>query len=74
MLRFLVILAALFLVYLIVRKMLTKPASPKRPNAVQDVRKVVRCEHCGLHVPENEAVIADGRRYCSQEHARLGPP
>jgi uncharacterized protein len=38
------------------------------------VRKVVRCEHCGLHVPENEAVIADGRRYCSQEHARLGPP
>jgi uncharacterized protein len=74
MLRFLVILAALFLVYLIVRKMLTKPAGPKRPKAVQDVRKVVRCEHCGLHVPENEAVIADGRRYCSQEHARLGPP
>lgn len=73
MLRFLVILAAVFLLYLVVRKLLSKPAASKRPRAVEDVRKMVRCEHCGLHVPENEAVNADGKPYCSQEHARLGP-
>lgn len=72
MMRFLIILAALFLLVLVVRKMLTKPASSKRPRAVEDVRKMVRCEHCGLHVPENEAISAGGKRYCSQEHARLG--
>lgn len=73
MLRFLIILAALFLLVLVVRKMLAKPTSQKRPRAVEDVRKMVRCEHCGLHVPENESVTADGKRYCSREHARLGP-
>jgi uncharacterized protein len=32
---------------------------------------MVRCDYCGLHVPENEALLSDGRRYCSQEHRRL---
>ena len=72
MLRFLAILVAVFLLVLVVRKMLTKPTSSKRPRAVEDVRKMVRCDHCGLHVPANEAIAAGDKRYCSQEHARLG--
>ncbi|MDO9601877.1 MAG: PP0621 family protein [Rhodocyclaceae bacterium] len=39
------------------------PASPE---------KMVICAHCQLHVPESECVMADGRHYCSDEHARLG--
>lgn len=34
---------------------------------------LVRCAHCGLHLPRAEAVGAGGRLYCSEEHARLGP-
>jgi uncharacterized protein len=34
---------------------------------------LVRCAHCGVHLPRAEARVADGRDYCSEEHARLGP-
>ncbi|HTY02405.1 MAG TPA: PP0621 family protein [Rhodocyclaceae bacterium] len=33
---------------------------------------MVSCDFCGLHVPESESVIADGRHYCGEEHRRLG--
>ena len=29
---------------------------------------MVRCEHCGVHLPASEAVSAEGRSYCSVEH------
>lgn len=41
------------------------PASPE---------KMVDCAYCGLHVPESESIAAAGRRYCSDEHRRLGAP
>ena len=27
------------------------------------------CDKCGLHIPENEGVVAQGRFYCCAEHA-----
>ena len=35
---------------------------------------MVRCAHCGLHLPEGEAVkTVDGYRYCTAAHRDLGP-
>lgn len=34
---------------------------------------MVRCAHCGIHLPRSEALLQGGRTWCSQEHARLGP-
>lgn len=34
--------------------------------------RMVRCVHCGLHVPENEAVRRGDDAFCSREHAELG--
>jgi uncharacterized protein len=34
--------------------------------------ELVRCAHCGLHLPRAEARGADGRYFCSEEHRRLG--
>jgi uncharacterized protein len=34
--------------------------------------ELVRCAHCGLHLPRAEAREAAGALYCSDEHARLG--
>lgn len=33
--------------------------------------KMVRCDICQLHVPENEALKKNGKFYCSQEHLEL---
>lgn len=44
-----------------------KPPSPAAPESM------VRCAHCGIHLPRSEAVLLDGKTWCSTEHAALGP-
>jgi uncharacterized protein len=34
---------------------------------------LVKCAHCGTHLPLVEARAVGDRVYCSDEHARLGP-
>ncbi len=43
-----------------------------RPKSAGQVDELVRCAHCGVHVPRIEAQSRDGRYFCSSEHARLG--
>ena len=31
---------------------------------------VLKCQHCGLHVPEQEAIRQGDKVFCSLEHAR----
>jgi uncharacterized protein len=54
-----------------------RPAQPPRNRAGPAGRSVpaeqmVRCAHCGIHLPRSEAALIGGRTWCSQEHARLG--
>lgn len=51
---------------------LSVPESSNPPS--KPVHAMVRCRHCGLHIPENEAIRDGGAVYCSEEHRRLGPP
>ena len=42
-------------------------AAPKKP-APPPRLEMVRCETCGVHLPETEAVRANATYYCSVEH------
>ncbi|HEV8691415.1 MAG TPA: PP0621 family protein [Ideonella sp.] len=43
----------------------------RRPPGPQ---AMVSCAHCGLHLPQPDALEGEGgRHYCSAEHRRLGP-
>jgi uncharacterized protein len=42
-------------------------ASRGAPPAVQEMLK---CARCGVHFPLGEAVMRDGRAYCSLAHAQ----
>ncbi|MDF3823442.1 PP0621 family protein [Leptospira sp. 96542] len=42
-----------------------------RDTAPQDM---VRCAHCGLHLPLSEAVASTSAHYCSAEHRQLAEP
>ena len=35
---------------------------------------MVRCAHCGIHLPRSEALLVGGKTWCSKEHAKLGAP
>ena len=69
MLRMLVLIALVVLAVWLVRKALRPPRDP-RPLAKDG--ELVRCAHCGVHLPRTEARETHGGLYCSEEHARLG--
>jgi len=35
------------------------------------IENMVRCAHCGIHLPRSESVERAGRYFCSTEHRRL---
>ncbi|NYT66651.1 hypothetical protein H0A58_11820 [Alcaligenaceae bacterium] len=49
-----------------------KPAKGLRSKTRADPESMVRCEHCGIHLPRSEAVLSGGRTWCSSEHAKIG--
>lgn len=39
-----------------------------RPQATTKSQPMVRCVHCGTHVPQGEALTHDNRWYCCRDH------
>lgn len=37
-------------------------------NDEERSEKMLTCAHCGVHLPESEAVLADNRVYCCDAH------
>ncbi len=63
----LVVLLVLWLIGSRRRRADKPPAAPPAGTAI------IACAHCGLHLPEQEALRdAAGRAYCGEEHRRLG--
>ena len=71
MIRFLQILLAFVVVRILwgfVRSLFRRPENPVPPpraGRTEERGRVVGCERCGLHVPEERAVVRDGRTFCS---------
>ena len=67
--RLLLLLAIAAVVYLLIRSFRRNAPGKDVPGpgkaAAEDM---VRCAHCGVHLPKGESVQADGRDFCSVEH------
>ena len=44
--------------------------APPKPKPLESM---VRCAHCGIHLPRSDALLQNGQTWCSSDHARLGP-
>ena len=42
-----------------------------KAGAPAEVEQMVRCAHCGTHVPASESVSFAGVSFCCEEHRRL---
>ena len=71
--RYLFLLAVVVLAVWLARRALSRPGGDApRPTAASE-GDLVKCAHCGTHLPLAEARAVGDRVYCSDEHARLGP-
>jgi uncharacterized protein len=68
--RLVVLIVLVVLAVWLIRRALRR-LDPRNPPAVKE-GELVRCAHCGVHLPRSEARQAAGTLYCSEEHARLG--
>lgn len=64
----LLVIAAAYLGYQWVRT--KQRLDAKRSAAGGKVETMVRCEVCGLNLPESEAVGEAGHWYCGEQHRR----
>ena len=63
-LRLIILFLAIWLIAWFIRKLLARdPAA--RGGALP---RMVRCEYCGLFLPENEVIVSDKHIYCCKQH------
>ena len=49
------------------------PQAPSKENSVSSgSEEMVRCAHCGVHLPRSEASLLGQNTWCSPAHAKLG--
>lgn len=70
------LIAIAAIIWLIYRMVTGRKRSKERIEQKQGrpVDKMVKCAYCGTHVPESEAIAANGRYYCSEEHRDSDTP
>jgi len=66
--RILILLAIGLLLYIVISNILRKNkiAANNKQSTISE--KMVRCNYCGLHILEQEAMKAGKHFYCSQSH------
>lgn len=65
--RILLILIALAVIIMLVKRMWLPPRSGGQRNK-RLPGEMVQCKHCGVYLPEQEAIRDGERFYCSNEH------
>jgi len=62
--RLLFLIAIAIVIYLLIKSY--RKNAPRQDEL--PVENMVRCAHCGVHLPKGESVQADGKFFCSIEH------
>lgn len=70
LLRWLIVLAVAWIAFRLWRSATRRSVTDRKGSTTVPL---VRCAHCGTHVPAHEALERSGRHYCSLEHLNAGP-
>lgn len=69
LIRLLVIAAIIWLILRIFKNWQEKNAiSKKNSTKNSQIKNMVQCSKCGVHLPEQEALKSDNQFYCCEEH------
>ncbi|WP_290522876.1 PP0621 family protein [Alcanivorax sp.] len=71
LIRLLVIAALIYIVWRVVKNLLSSPRQDTPPASGGRQELMRKCAQCGVHVPDHEAFTHNGQHFCSMEHQRL---
>jgi uncharacterized protein len=63
--RLIFIIALVAVVYWLLKSYSKKPPQKTETKVSEDM---VRCSHCGVHLPKSESILAGGDFFCSDAH------
>ena len=69
--KILFLIAGLVLVYWILKAYKRKADGRAHKPKAQGGEDMVRCAHCGVHLPRSESLMANQAFYCNADHRRL---
>jgi len=72
MIRLLFWIALIAAAFWLWRKFKISQQAP-RQHHLDDPLRMVRCAHCGVHLPNDRALQRGSQWYCSQQHLEQGP-
>jgi uncharacterized protein len=67
--RLLLLFVIAAVVYLLIRSYRRKSEAAEKEAVTEDM---VRCAHCGVHLPRSESIRAGDKFYCCAEHRDAG--
>jgi uncharacterized protein len=62
--RLFLLIAIAIVVYLLIRSY--RKNVPQQDKTITE--DMVRCVHCGVHLPKGESILAGGKYFCCAEH------
>ncbi|MBI4985396.1 MAG: hypothetical protein HZC24_08660 [Rhodocyclales bacterium] len=62
----------LFLFGLLIYLVLTRNRRKRNAAAAPTAEAMIQCDYCRVHLPLSESLPAGEKRYCCEEHRRLG--
>lgn len=68
--RLLFIIILFVVSFLVVRSIRNKLDKKQLNNKKTKNTRMLKCDECGLHIPEQEAIRQGNHTFCSLEHAR----
>ena len=69
-----VVVVVVVALWMMARSRRTKRPVVRTPAGDTVSQAMVRCSHCGVHLPRAEALTSSGGdTYCSEEHRLAGP-
>ena len=69
--KYLLLIAVIAVIWWVVKNRSQRPVrrSSGKPPAPE---MMVTCAHCGVHIPQSDSVVDDGRHFCSEAHRQAG--
>jgi uncharacterized protein len=70
-LKYVVLIVVIVVAWFIIKSHLKKVQRSRHDSPPRDEEDMVRCVHCGVHLPRSESVMSGDLFYCSPDHRQL---
>jgi uncharacterized protein len=73
--KYLLVFLVIAVAFHIWRSQRVRSAPPReQKKTLSKPEPMVHCDHCGVHLPQSDAISFRGRYFCSQEHLASAEP